>query len=75
MAVDLATDHQTALRSQRTCVGVIGVVATMVTVISAFGTNSNNTFGFQALISRALAASWNLNSAVKGCVSFGHGAL
>jgi ABC-type branched-subunit amino acid transport system permease subunit len=47
----------------------------MVTVISAYGTNSNNTFGFQALISRALAASWNLNSAVKGCVSFGHGAL
>ncbi|NBQ61336.1 MAG: hypothetical protein EBU40_03520 [Proteobacteria bacterium] len=55
--------------------GFIGAVAVGIALVPVFASNYTKTFVLQALMSCALAASWNLISGFTGYVSFGHSAF
>lgn len=75
MAAMRSSDQSTAARGQRVYATVLGVVAVATAMLPAFGSNYTKTFVMQALMSCALAASWNLISGFTGYVSFGHSAF
>ena len=70
-----SSDKRVAARGQRVYATFLGLVAALIAVIPAFGSNYTKTFVMQALMSCALAASWNLISGFTGYVSFGHSAF
>ena len=65
----------TGTRGVRIYTGVIGAVTMAIALVPVFGSNYTKTFVMQALMSCALAASWNLISGFTGYVSFGHSAF
>ncbi|MCX5990081.1 MAG: branched-chain amino acid ABC transporter permease [Chloroflexi bacterium] len=65
----------TGRRGMRIYTGFIGAVAVAIALVPVFGSNYTKTFVLQALMSCALAASWNLISGFTGYVSFGHSAF
>lgn len=75
MAAMRSSDQSTAARGQRVYATLLGVVAVAIAMLPAFGSNYTKTFVMQALMSCALAASWNLISGFTGYVSFGHSAF
>ena len=75
MAAMRSSDQSTAARGQRVYATLLGVVAVAIAMLPAFGSNYIKTFVMQALMSCALAASWNLISGFTGYVSFGHSAF
>ena len=75
MAAMRSSDQFTAARGQRVYATLLGVVAVAIAMLPAFGSNYTKTFVMQALMSCALAASWNLISGFTGYVSFGHSAF
>lgn len=75
MAAMRSSDQSTAARGQRVYATVLGVVAVATAMLPAFGSNYTKSFVMQALMSCALAASWNLISGFTGYVSFGHSAF
>ena len=75
MAAMRSSDQSIAARGQRVYATLLGVVAVAIAMLPAFGSNYTKTFVMQALMSCALAASWNLISGFTGYVSFGHSAF
>lgn len=65
----------TGRRGMRIYTGFIGAVAVAIALVPVFASNYTKTFVLQALMSCALAASWNLISGFTGYVSFGHSAF
>ncbi|NDF96176.1 MAG: hypothetical protein EB107_10150, partial [Proteobacteria bacterium] len=81
-STDELTDEATATsaratgrRGMRIYTGFIGAVAVGIALVPVFASNYTKTFVLQALMSCALAASWNLISGFTGYVSFGHSAF